>query len=353
MSEKPVILLFEDTEDNANRLQEYLRAVSGRFNVQIFSAQDLDSDDSFVERLGAELKHYERILLIVSDMDLSKTNRFKGLTDAVVFRVAHELGIPTAFYSTALEGAEGRRLDQAGDGRILLGSNNYEQIAHRIAVLADGFQAINQSMLEIASSPVSDRPKTGASLVARLIGRDSTTDRIDLYLSGDQRIAAEILSSPKDSILARQSTIFGTWIYDSLMRYPGVLLNSVSAASYLNVSLDDFSKAEILAVFDPARYDGPFTDFEAPLYWREVLDGMLAENDAEDGLELLSHRGINASRCQCSVDPTLDAGYYCMVNEAPVSYEKSIGNISTFPPGADLARLSEPVFDELSPWLSV
>lgn len=353
MNVKPVVLLFEDTVDNAKKLKENLSAITDRFDVQIFSAKDLDSDDSFVERLGAELVHYGRILLIISDMDLSKTDKFKGLTDAVVSRVAHELGIPTAFYSTALGGAEGRRLDQAGDGRILLGSTDYEKIAHRIGVLADGFLAINQIMQDVASIPVADRPKSAASLVARLIGRESASDRIDLYLSGDQRIAAEILSSPKDSIIARQSTIFGTWIFDSLMRYPGVLLNGVSAASYLNVSLGEFFKPEIFEIFKPALYHGPFADWKEPLYWREALDVMLMEDEKEDGLEFLTSRGIKASRCQCSVEPDLDAGYYCMVTEAPVSFEKSVGNVSTFPPGADLARLSEPVFDELSPWLSV
>lgn len=353
MNSKPVILIFEDTVDNAQSLVENLARISNDFDVQIFSAKDSDSSESFVERLALELKYYDNILLIVSDMDLSKTDKFKGLTDAVIFRVAHELGLPTAYYSTALGGSEGRRLDQAGDGRILLGSTDYQQISRRIQVLANGFLSINFSMDAIALDPVDKRPQSASALIAELVGRKETADRIDLYLSGDQRMAAEILSSPKDGRIRRHATIFGTWIYDSLMRYPGVFLNDVSAASYLNIAVEDFKREEIRGVFDACIYSGPFTDSESPLFWRDEIDRMLANANVDSGLELIESMGLTASPCICSVDGSLEAGYYCMVTELPVSFERSVGNISSFPPGADLARLAEPVYEELSPWLSV
>lgn len=353
MNSKPVILIFEDTIDNANSLERNLAKLSNDFDVQIFSAKDSDSSDSFVERLALELKHYENILLIVSDMDLSKTDKFKGLTDAVIYRVAQELGLPTAYYSTALGGSEGRRLDQAGDGRILLGSTDYEKISQRIDVLANGFLQINSLMESIAANPVEQRPQSPSALIAYLIGRSETADRIDLYLSGDQRMAAEILSSPKDGRIKRHATIFGTWVYDSLMRYPGVFLSDVSAASYLNISVSDFGREDVRAIFEGCKYSGPFADSSYPLYWRDEIDRMLASSNVENGLELVQARSLNVAPCMCSVDGSLEAGYYCMVTELPVSFERSVGNISSFPPGADLARLAEPVYDELSPWLSV
>ncbi|MBA4681350.1 hypothetical protein DP090_005970 [Pseudomonas sp. MDMC216] len=351
MTTKPLVLLFEDTLDNAISLGDNLAGVED-YEFRLFEPQDIDSNESFVQRLTAELKHYSNILLIISDMDLSKTDRFKGLNDAVVLRVAQELGIPTAYYSTALGGTEGHRLDQAGDGRILLGSTDYKEIAHRVDVLAKGFLRINNKMQELARG--SSRPASPAMLVAELIGRTETADRVNLYLSGDQRMAAEILSSPKnDEKLIRHSTIFGTWIYDSLMRYPGVLLNSTAAASYLNVSLADFANEKIQQLFEFALYSGPFVDDERPLYWRDLLDNLIADEDVDDGLMLVRKQGFEAKPCMCSVDNTLEAGYYCMVTEAPVSFDKSVGNISLFPPGADLARLAEPIYEELSPWIGV
>lgn len=353
MKSKPVILIFEDTVDNAKSLEENLAKISTDYDIQIFSAKDNDSSESFVERLSSELQHYSNILLIVSDMDLSKTDKFKGLTDAVIYRVAHELGLPTAYYSTALGGSEGRRLDQAGDGRILLGSTDYAQISQRVNVLANGFCSINSLMDTIIGMPPNKRPQSASALIGELVGRKETADRIDLYLSGDQRMAAEILSSPKDGRIKRHATIFGTWIYDSLMRYPGVFLNNISAASYLNIDIKDFEREEIRAIFSECIYSGPFTDTTSPLYWRDEIDRMLATAEADSGLELVERQGLKASPCMCFVDKTLEAGYYCMVSEQPVSFERSVGNISSFPPGADLARLSEPVYDELSPWLSV
>jgi hypothetical protein len=137
------------------------------------------------------------------------------------------------------------------------------------------------------------------------------------------------------------------------MRYPGVFLNLIAAASYLNISVEDFEREEIRNVFEGCLYSGPFADDEAPLFWRDEIDRMLANADVESGRELVVKQGLDVSPCMCSVDGSLEAGYYCMVTELPVSFERSVGNISSFPPGADLARLAEPVYDELSPWLSV
>lgn len=350
---KPTILLFEDTDITAARLLMNLsKDASLDFNCELFSALEDDTDESFVERLVPDIRRYGEVLLIVSDMDLSKTDKYKGLTDAVIFRVAHDLGIPTAFYSTALGTPDGQQQDQAGDGRILLGSTDYVEIAHKIGVLARGFVSIKEKSRNIFSATEA-RPRNAAEFVSELLGRRDIHHRVGLYLSGDQRMGAEILSSPKDARPARQSSIFGTWIYDSLMRYPGVFLNTVAAASYLNISISDFGRDEVQVLLADSKYNGPFADEGNPLYWRDLLDKLLVKASVDDGLELLAAKGVDVQPCMCSVDPNVTAGFYCMITEKPVSFENSVGNISWFPPGADLARLSSPEYEELAPWLGV
>ncbi len=349
---KPVVLLFEDTPANASAIINNLSDTEA-FEFSLFEALNDPTDESFSERISQEIAKYGDILLIVSDMDLSKTKGFQGLTDAIISRVAHQHGIPTAYYSSALDGAEGASLDQAGDGRILLGSIDYEGIAHKIEVLGKGFLNLRSKLTSLADQPASARPTNAAELIADLIGKRDIFDRVSLFLSGDQRIGAEILSAPKSNMLAHQTAIFGTWIYDSLMRYPGVFVNTVAASSYLNISYEDFLKPEVAALWEQAKYSGVFSDSRKVLFWREELDAMLSEQGCDDGLEYIRKFGLDARSCKCSIDSTSDAGYYCMVTKKPVSFEASVGDISWFPPGADLARISRPSYEELAPWLGL
>ncbi|MDN7592242.1 hypothetical protein [Burkholderia seminalis] len=354
IAKKPTILLFEDTETTAERIEKILtQRLSKNFEIKVFSSAVEATDASFVDRLKEEIPKYGEVALVISDMDLSKIDRYKGLTDAVITRVSHDLGIPAAYYSTALAAIEGQKQDQAGDGRILLGAPQYEVIAHKICILAEGFVSIKKNIESILSRKSIDRPQSASEFVAELIGRKETFHRIGLYVSGDQRMGAEILSSPKDKAADRQTTIFGTWIFDSLMRYPGVFVNTTAAASYLNIEPSQFLDKEIFQLWKDAIYTGPFSDESNPIFWRDKLDRILSEESAEDGRDYLSKKGIFVNSCPCSVDESVDAGYYCMITERPVSYEHSVGNISWFPPGADLARIAAPKYDELAPWLSV
>jgi hypothetical protein len=351
---KSVILLFEDTEATALTITRIVEEKArGRFEIVLFSASQPVSAHSFVARIKEEINRYGEISLIVSDMDLSKTPLFQGLTDAVVTRVAQDLGIPTAYYSTTLETAEGQRQDRAGDGRILLGSTDYEIIGHKIALLASGFAEVRRSIEKILALDRAERPADAPKFLAELVRRPEAYHKIGLYVAGDQRMGAEILSGPKRQTSSRQAAVFGTWIYDSLMSYPGVLVNYVAAASYLNISIEDFGREDVAQIWQHARYDGPFADSNEPLLWRDMLDRFLASAGADDGLELLRSKGIEVQPCYCTVDSQLTAGYYCMVTKVPVSYENSVGSLSWFPPGADLARVSKPAYDELAPWLEM
>ena len=84
-----------------------------------------------------------------------------------------------------------------------------------------------------------------------------------------------------------------------------------------------------------------------------ALDDILAEKDYPDGksfVENVLNRPIPPSKC-CE-DPTLPAGYYCMLSGKPVSLKNSTGGLAWFPRGADLTRVSNSQLEELKPWLS-
>jgi len=353
----PTVLYFEDTPANAVEMAPALAALLDNVaNVEQFFATG-ETDETFDARLEREIlarrEAGKEIVFILSDADLSRIPHFKGMSDANIRKVAATLGIPSAYYSSNLTGLSFLKADQAGDGRILLDKSDLPNLAREVNALVRGFMAITSRLSAIKGMMQDDRPQESAALLATLLGRPDLENRVRLFISGDQRMGAELLSSP-DHDLGRQSSIFGTWIYDSLLKYPGLVVNAVAAASYLNISVDDFNTDDVQALFAGAVYKGPFACENRQLWWRDQLDELLLDEDADDGAVFASHHtGRAISPCPCSESGVAPAGFYCMITKKPVSEEYSVGGISWFPPGADLARIITTKYDELAPWLGL
>jgi hypothetical protein len=195
--------------------------------------------------------------------------------------------------------------------------------------------------------------------MALILEKPELTDRIALYGSGDQKMVAEILpfaeKSKRAELKKRLPCLLGYWLYDSILRFPGLLVNSVAAASYLNIEVETYKNSEkIQRLFSSALYEGPFRDPDSPLWWRGTLDDLTLAGNCKDG-NSLARKKLKRSFpvCTCSFDSKKTAGYYCIATKNPVSFENSHGNISWFPPGADLARIRNDVFDEIGPWLGL
>lgn len=351
------VLYFEDTPANSGEILPVLvEQLKGVAQVEHFVATE-DTDESFDTRLEAEItsrrKAGKDIVFILSDADLSRVPNFKGMSDANIRKVSTVLGIPAAYYSSNLTGLSFLKADQAGDGRILLDKSDVRHLSSEVNALVRGFVAITAGLVSIKKLDKSERPQDSAALLASLLGRPDLENRVRLFISGDQRMGAELLSSP-DHDLGRQSSIFGTWVYDSLLKYPGLVVNATAAASYLNISEEDFDTAEVRSLFDGAIYEGPFACNSRQLWWRDQLDELLLEEDADDGATFATARtGKVISPCKCSESGEAPAGFYCMITKKPVSDEYSEGGISWFPPGADLARIAMSKYDELAPWLGL
>jgi hypothetical protein len=133
-----------------------------------------------------------------------------------------------------------------------------------------------------------------------------------------------------------------------------VVVNEVAASSYLNIKQEVFQQdPQVQEPFSAARYDGPFAEAKGKLWWRGMLDDIVADSSFADGNELASKklaRDLPAS--ECCEDSSKTAGYYCMLTRKPVSFENSVGGLSWFPRGADLARISRSANEEVVPWLT-
>lgn len=363
ISDFSTVLLFEDDNKHASKLETaFKRQLPARTKFVRFAPTSVNTQEgTYEDRLVKELKgiQYRNMSLIVCDRDLSLTKSYIGLSEAVVSKVANHLGIPICLYARGVGDTVLDRQREWGDGRIVLDCGNIEEMATKVAVLVKGFMDVKALVTKTLSLSGQEKLHSPAAMVANMLGRPESADKIGMYVSGDQKMISEILpfaqAGNKKGLKSRAPTLIGYWLYDSILRFPGLLVDTVAAASYLNIDIEDFDKnTDVQKLFNKALYKGPFADKGDPLWWRNDLDDILQAGKSVDGQAYVTKKLKKTVKpCMCSVDSALRAGWYCMATKKPVSLEKSKGNITWFPRGADLARISIDVYDEIGPWLGL
>lgn len=352
------IVLFEDNLRTAGRITSAVKKLLKNSDVVVHFKPSEDVVITkialYEDRLVAEAKKsvYRGATLWVTDRDLSQTTDYRGLSEVIVSKVANRLGIPICKYAQGTTDSVFERQRDWGDAQIIIDRSNIPQMARQIVMLARGFDQISKALKPLLGGK---KLRTPAAVMATVLGRPEAADRIALYASGDQKMVSEILpfaARPDKKLLAsRLPSLFGYWLFDSILRFPGLIVNSIAAASYLNIAVKDFEKPTVRMLFADAVYEGPFSDEGDPHWWRSDLDKIVDLAGVSDGNEYVK------ARLKKKVAPCLDkgkrAGWYCMVKKVPVSDENSVGNISWFPPGADLARVRKDVFEETGPWLGL
>lgn len=369
-SNKSIILLFEDDSALVAQFKSAVKPLLGTklaLEAFPFSQEPVHKSGTFEDQLEIELKRREdfsRIVLIVTDRDLSAgANHWRGLSEAAVSRAARAHGLPVACYRQANTGAEDRLRRAAGDGLIELPKDMVGRARHVVA-LAKGFIELQRLMEGRKASAKKKRASQSIDtspgmLLARILGQPVVASRLDTFACRDETAIAEIMraSGAGDNLSAEQKrrmvVALGVWLADLVMVYPGVLLNEVAAASYLDIDPASFRRSEVRALFASAEYSKlPFADDGAPLWWRHLLDDVLLAAECESGLDVCKKMGLRRVKfCPCSVDPKLHAGYYCMATFKPLSGENSSGRVKWFPQGADLARINKRTYLKLAPWI--
>lgn len=359
-----IILIFEDESEARDSLAA---AIQNRVSIVVkaFGASSSPlgtGSGTFEERLFRILKtpeySFERVGLIVCDKDLSTQEGFTGLSATNVSETAERMGIPYCEYARGMSDDETdvlrKKASWAKKDIFLNRSLSDDEMAAQIVCLYNGFTAIGSQI-----SQTKKEAGAPSDLLACILGHPELADRISLYGAGEQGMLESILpyamDSKTDSILTenRRIRILGNWLLTSILRYPGILVNEVATASYLDIAPECFRKEEVKKPFLDAKYDGPFSDLK-DYWWRHELDILLEKKEVDTGYDYVRQEGVgDVEHCKCSVTGKSPAGYYCMITKEPISDEASSEAVSWFPSGADLARVSKEKFDELAPWLSI
>ncbi|MCK4153489.1 hypothetical protein [Ralstonia pseudosolanacearum] len=376
----PIVLLFED---DPSIVKDFVKRVKPKLGkacqLEVFPLDESpeNSRAPYEDRVEAWIRKsgfYERLVLLVTDRDLSANSKdWSGLSQTAVSGAAKVLGLPVAGYRRAKPNPVDEFKRIPGDGLIDLSPDIVVRAA-QVASLAKGFIDLQKRIKEWhdgsddagKTAPKKRRPAGAAAvtspgaLLAGVLHQPVAAAHFDTFACGDQVAIGEILKFSQDSNARMSAHVqrglvaaLGVWLTDLVMKYPGVLVNEIAAASYLDIHPEDFARVDVQKLFKGALYTKlPFEDSDARLWWRHLLDEILAAAECTSGLELCEKRGLSKVRyCPCSVDPKLHAGYYCMATNQPISAEKSSGRVRWFPPGADLARLQASTYRKLAPWI--
>lgn len=351
------LVIFDDSRQERSALMQALEDLGmGSKEVVAFDGEeelkDGDSFESHVLQWTSNNFPNDDVDLVACDKELGLYQKLRGLSATPISQVALRKGFPFCLYSRQPETSEMemhrfRRLVQWDSDEITLQGLEAADWAKQIHSLVRGFASLKEGY-----SKLGDQKGTPASALASMLKKPDAESRIALYGSGDQEYLKEIFvfydhEKPNlEEMYSRMPRIFGNWLYLSILRFPGLLANEIAAASYLNISENDFAQPENRKHFESAVYRGPFSELR-PWWWRMELDNLIEEAGAEDGRGFLSKKGIAVDEC---LDPDSEqrAGYFCMLTEKPVSYENSKGGISWFPTGADLARIRKDKFEEIT-----
>jgi hypothetical protein len=349
------IILFEDSAQTRSRILDAMKKHLGKYGLVLaFEPGKPESEDDkkamYEDRIVKILSSppYDKPTLLMADRDLSKSQNFLGMSVSAVTGAARRLGVPVCSYARQ-PAPEYKSRARWEEGHIVLASDDDDELGRQAVLAAFGFAEINRRLPKVIKNIGSP-----SKLMAALLDKPEYSDKIALYSVGDQSRLSEIPFEARDKQdrQNRATPFLGYWLWDSILRYPGLLVNEIAAASHLNIETADFRNPEIRGLFKAALYKGPFADEGKPQWWRGTMDDIVSKTGCSDGLELARKKlnlQIRASRC--SVNPEKTAGYYCIISEKPVSLENSRGGLSWFPRGADLTRISTPLFEEYGPWI--
>ncbi len=351
------ILLFEDNPQNlVDHFQALKRTLadSGQaIEFQIPTRKEVDATyETLIVRDIKECGNQDATL-IVADSDLSSLPSYHGLSEQVVRSAAAKLSIPECAYARGEGGtADATESLEWREQRIYVRLGTPDEFASKVVAIESGFATIRQRLESALKRP---GRKTPGKILAEIIEKPEYADKVSLYASGDQNRLESALKKPRredTDLLSQISCLLGYWLWDSVLRYPGVVLNDIAASSFLNISETDFAKPEVSQIFGEAIYMGPFAAAQGRLWWRGMLDDIVAGSKMNDGATLVADRlGLAIDRSRCCEDPEVSAGYYCVLSRKPVSLANSKPGLTWFPRGADLARISSSAYDTYVPWL--
>lgn len=140
------------------------------------------------------------------------------------------------------------------------------------------------------------------------------------------------------------------WVKEVIINYPGILYDSIHAASFLGISENEFLLKKVQKIFDKAKYSGVFAKI-ANCWWKSTLRKIAISkmNKKEKDLPiymgfpsaLTRAKGEKVEKSQCVYSGETPAEWVCYILRKPVKIKYSlVYRVDSRPKVMDSARVS-------------
>lgn len=357
--QEPEVAVFEDRMPNLQRVfTDPEVEVERELDINPFKDESAESSD--IEQCRGFLLDVDPDLVVL-DADLTEFER-STVRKSDVREACRELGYPLCIYHRQSEGeyADPENIRDS-DNRVIKiqPSEGHEKVRQECETLAAGFGALYEEATQLIHKNGNEQQLQGPSaIVSELVDVPvASRPKLDQYSWGEAGGIEVFSDADSRNEVARQTaTILGYWIINSVLKFPGVLVDETALASYLGVGVSEFrNHSEAKTVFNEAQYEGPFAD-RGPYWWLSEVDNILTlgtttdDDGIVDGQTFLEReKDIQLPPVKC-VEGHEGAGYYDILDESPVCDEHSKSPDAWIPAGASLSRVSESESRVLEGW---
>lgn len=356
------ILLIDDRQDTVDELAVSLNEVLASESVEIRkwvpTREDRDAHAVFESKIDKETT------LVVTDSDLTSQGQ-TGLFGASIVAWCQQLAIPVGDYSRKLT-----LLPRASELFELRVPSNPAEATTFIAAIFKGFREISEALS--ASAELLEK-RSPAAVLASLLDQPEIESQLALYavrMGSASGALMDLVVEHSDPPLPERKREVLAYIAGHLLlnvlRFPGPIVSLRALKAY--VASDEADAADIIALFNLARYKGPFADLEQ-YFWLSGIDAVLdeltkalpANYEAETSGELYRYalektlsrqlaRHACPKRCLGK-----HGGFFCPFTERTVCRRPdcSVGSNSWIPQGAKVCRIERDFFDEWAPILGL
>jgi hypothetical protein len=346
------ILLIDDKQEAVDELTTTLSTVLHGDTVEIRTWVPSQDDDDPYQAFLAKVN--EDTTLVVTDSDLTSQGQL-GLFGASIVAWCQQLAIPVGDYSRNLTS-----LPKAPELFELRVPPDPQAAATYVAAIFKGFRDIGDALAANDELIVKRSP---SAVLAALLNQPDLESQIGLYAirlgpaSGALMHKVEHHDAPSAQEKRSLLNYVAGHLLLNVLRFPGPILSLRALKAY--VASDEADAQEVVALFDSARYSGPFSDLG--LYFgltgvdaviEKLAESLPQRQDYETSGEF--HRAVlesalkrKLSRHEC---PTRcfgkNGGFLCPFTDRTVCERPdcSVGSNSWLPQGAKLCRIEKDFF---------
>ncbi len=354
------ILLIDDKQSAVDDLAAALAAILPATTVDIRTWVPTQADHEPEKVFRSKID--EETTLVVTDSDLTSQGQL-GLFGASVVAWCQQLAVPVGDYSRNIG-----VLPKAPELFELRIPSDLNEAAVYVAAIFNGFRDIGDALATKADLSTTRSP---SAVLAALVDRPEVESQIALYavrLGSASGALMRKVENDNPSAQEKQSLLayVAGHLLLNVLRFPGPILSMRALKAY--VASDEADAADIVKLFSPHSYSGPFSGL-GQYFWLTGVDAVIEElgnlmppDQAYETsgefhrmvLEMVLGRALTRHTCRERCQGR-NGGFLCPFTDRTVCERAdcSVGSNSWLPPGAKICRIERDFFEEWSPLLGL